>query len=259
MPFLQRPCGARIYYEVKGKGSTPLLLLAPGGMRSSIPKWDNTSKYTPWETLPTDKFMLIGMDQRFANRSTGFVRPTDSWDTFLQDQVALLDHLKIRKCHIVGSCIGPSYAFNLMVHHPHRFGKCVMLQPIGLAPHTTEPDVQWEGLNETATWSWVGDWARERLKNEEIRKEETMDLLEKLHTRMFGGKFVFSITSDQATRVTHPLLVFMGRDQSHPAETSRQICRLCPNAELVPIWRNAGPEAMANAMTKIDEFLFADP
>lgn len=259
MPFLTRPCGNRIYYEVVGKG-IPILLLAPGGMRSSIPFWGR-SPYNPWTTLPRSKFMLIGMDQRFAGRSTGTVREQDNWDTFLEDQIALLDSLKVQRCHIVCSCIGPSYAFNLLRQFPHRFGRCVMLQPIGLSPHTAEPDVKWEGLNTEATWAWAGDWARERVESGEYADTETMATLENLHERMFksGREFVFSIGRYQATRIRTPLMVFMGRDMSHPQEVAREICRLCPTAELVPIWRNAGEEKLQEAASKIDSFLSSPP
>ncbi|CAB9511771.1 alpha beta family hydrolase [Seminavis robusta] len=256
MPLLQRPCGHKIYYEVKGRG-IPILMLAPGGMRSSIPKWENTSKINPWTTLPTAKFMMIGMDQRFANRSIGRARNSDGWETFMDDQIALLDHLEIKRCHIVGSCIGPSYAFNLLVHHPRRFGRCVMLQPIGLARHTTEPHSQWAGLNHDAAWSWFSDFAGERVTSKVYQGKEDYETLNGLYERMFqsGREFVFSITRDQATRIATPLLVFMGRDKSHPAETSRQICRLCQSAELVAIWRNAGPGALEKAEARIEDFL----
>jgi hypothetical protein len=36
------------------------------------------------------------------------------WNTFTQDQLALLDHLGVYRCLLCGSCIGPSYAFALM-------------------------------------------------------------------------------------------------------------------------------------------------
>jgi hypothetical protein len=39
----------------------------------------------------------VGMDQRFANRSHG-QELRDSDGTYLADQVALLDHLKIQRC-----------------------------------------------------------------------------------------------------------------------------------------------------------------
>ena len=73
-----------------------------------------------------------------------------------------------------------------------------------------------------------------------------------------GRDFVFTVTKDQATRIPTPLLVFMGRDKNHPAETAREICRLCANAELQTIWRDAGPGPLANAAARIDEFLSVD-
>ena len=38
MPFLERPDGCRIHYEVRGAG-IPVLFLAPGGMTSQIGNW----------------------------------------------------------------------------------------------------------------------------------------------------------------------------------------------------------------------------
>ena len=76
-----------------------------------------------------------------------------------------------------------------------------------------------------------------------------------IRANVLQWKRFFSITRDQTTRVRAPLLVFMGQDMSHPAEISRQICRLCPSAELVPIWRNAGPHALEGAKFKVE----ADP
>lgn len=119
----------------------------------------------------------------------------------------------------------------------------------------------WEGLNTEATWAWVGDWANERLLSKKYEDKETMDTLKRLHERMFksGRDFVFTITRDQATRVRNDILCFMGRDISHPQEVAREICRLCPSAELVPVWRDAGSGPLAEAESKIDTFLSTTP
>ena len=280
MPFLSRPCGAKIYYEIHGALSSqnvktiPVLLLAPGGMRSSVPKWA-ALPYNPLKCLssfvstsqvsPTkNRLCLIAMDQRFANRSTGTLEnsTTDldysgensavSWHTFLEDQLALLDHLKVEQCSILGSCIGPSYAFRLLQHSPSRFRRCVMLQPIGLAQHTTEP-LKWDGWNTNATRLWFGDFAGEMVKTKNW--DET--LLKKLQKRMFenGRDFVFSVTKEEAARIETPILVFMGRDFSHPSQTSREIAKVVPNAELIEEWRDLGPDVLAKAASKIETFL----
>ena len=132
-----------------------------------------------------------------------------------------------------------------------------MLQPIGLAPHTTEPGNKWDGLNTHATWSWAGDWAMERLLSGEYDGKEDEGTLRQFHDRMFkGGRdFVFSISRQEATRIRNPLLVFQGRDMNHPAETAREICRLCPNAELIEEWRDVGVGPLQQAAAKIDAFL----
>jgi pimeloyl-ACP methyl ester carboxylesterase len=283
MPFLNRPCGAKIYYEIRGKqqqplaeaaGRIPVLLLAPGGMKSSLTNWFQ-QPYNPWKSLPESKFYLIGMDQRFANRSTGMLPPKISsssssegvgipssvgWHTFLEDQLALLDHLNIDDCHLLGSCIGPSYAFQLIRHSPHRFGRCVMLQPIGLAQRTTEsPQLfpKWKGMNHAASQHWFGDWA-----DEMIRTQQWDPLrLKELYETMFetGRDFVYSISRHDASQITHTnLLVLMGRDMSHPSQISRDICELVPYAELVEEWRDAGPKVLAQAAAKIEAFLEAD-
>jgi pimeloyl-ACP methyl ester carboxylesterase len=234
------------------------------------------SPYNPWNELPAksddtaaadddddaiatphqhNHFFLIGMDQRFANRSTGAIQKGDGWHTFLQDQIALLDCLEIQKCHLLGSCIGPSYAFQLMKHAPERFGRCVMLQPIGLTKRTTEPGESWEGLNTDASWRWFGDWANEMI---ETQKSSDLQLLRQLHDNMFLHDFVFSVTRQEAARIQHPLLVFMGKDIFHPSETSRQIARIAPRTELVQVWRDAGPEKLAEAARKIEAFLLSD-
>jgi pimeloyl-ACP methyl ester carboxylesterase len=197
------------------------------------------------------------MDQRFANLSTGNVQKDTGWKTYYDDQIALLDHLNIKRCHIVGSCIGPSYAFQLMKYSPERFDKCVMLQPIGLTRHTTEPGETWEGYNSDASWRWVGDWANEMY---ETKKCTNFDLLKGLHHSMFGPDrdFVFSITRQDAAKIRHPLLIFMGKDIFHPSEISREIARITPNSELVEVWRDAGQEKLYDAAEKIERFLLSD-
>ena len=105
MPVFKRD-NIRIYYEVHGEGF-PVLLLAPGGMRSSIPVWENTP-YNPIEEL-APHCQVIAMDQRNAGQSTAPIAATDGWRDYTDDQVALLDHLGIDRFHAAGMCIGGSF------------------------------------------------------------------------------------------------------------------------------------------------------
>lgn len=254
MPFLTRPCGARLYYSVKGRG-IPVLLLAPGGMRSCVANWA-AQPYDPLERLPHDRFQLIAMDQRTAmldgGRSEATIRASDGWSTFRDDQLALLDHLGVRRCLTLGSCIGPSFQLQLMRDAPERFGAAVMLQPIGLCAHTTEPGPPWDGLNEEATVHWFGHWAREV----ERRGLASGDVLRSVYDNLFGGRdFVFSVSRDDVLRVEAPMLLLMGRDLFHPSDIARELARLAPAASLVEEWRDAEPSALEAAAARVEAFL----
>lgn len=236
MPFVLRACGSRIHYQVRGGSGPSVLLLAPGGMRSSIANW-MSMPYDPWAKLPRLGYRVIAMDQRNgAGESTGPLS-TQGWDDFRDDQLAVLDHLGVESgCLLVGSCIGPSFQFGLLRAAPGRFSAAVMLQPIGLAKHTTEPGVAWEGENTLATSHWFGGWASEMGSEGCFARPA----LKALYESMFGlgRSFVFSASRDEVAAVQTPLLVLGGVDVNHPAQTARDIAELAPNAELVEGWRD---------------------
>ena len=102
MPFFERD-NIKIYYEESGQGF-PVLLFAPGGMRSAIKYW-HESEFKAIEEL-SGAFRVIAMDQRNAGQSIAPVSGSDNWDTYTSDHVALLDHLGIQKTHVMGGCIG---------------------------------------------------------------------------------------------------------------------------------------------------------
>src|SRR5438552_3728318 len=98
MAVFKRP-DAEIHYEVHGSGF-PLLLFAPGGLRSQAAYWthspSNPSAPPPWMNPMADlssRFTVIGMDQRNAGASHGVVTSTHGWPTYASDHVALMDRL----------------------------------------------------------------------------------------------------------------------------------------------------------------------
>lgn len=257
MPHLLRPCGARIFYEVRGSGRVPVFCLAPGGMRSSIAMWD-AMPWNPWKELSGDHFKLIAMDQRNSTirsrPNSGLANLGIGWQTYADDQLALLDHLGVEKCLTIGSCIGPSYQLRLMQHAPSRFIAAVMMQPIGLCHSSTEKQ-GWMGTNKVQTRSWFRVWEDEMLAASHATPEE----LEKLNFNMFeldGGAagFAFSVSPDEIRNIKAELLVLAGVDAFHPAEAARKIASLAPNAELVEGWRD-GQEQVLDAAEKMDTFL----
>ena len=116
MPTIQRG-DATIYYEERGSGP-PLLLLAPGGLNSTVDFWGRMP-LNPLEAFSND-FRVIAMDQRNAGRSSGPLDTSDPWHMYADDQLAVLDHLGVDQATVIGCCIGCSFVFQLLEQAPGR-------------------------------------------------------------------------------------------------------------------------------------------
>jgi len=235
MPLFER-AGVSLYYEEFGSGY-PLLLFAPGGMRSSIEFW-HRSPFDPTKEFASD-FRVIAMDQRNAGHSRAPIGAEDGWHTYSRDHLTLLDHLGIRRCHIMGGCIGSSYCLKLIETAPDRVSAAVLQNPIGLHD------------NRDAFREMFDGWAKE-LKRE--RPEMGDAASASFCENMYGGDFVFSVSRDFVRSCTTPLIVLAGSDLYHPTPISQEIARLAPNAELIEItWK--APEAVPETVERIRGFL----
>src|ERR1700739_1868363 len=72
------------------------------------------------EVLPRAGYRVIAMDQRNAGKSKGAIAASHGWQTYAADQLALLDHLGITRCHTLGGCIGSSFCLMLSQTAPSR-------------------------------------------------------------------------------------------------------------------------------------------
>ncbi|HKV54147.1 MAG TPA: alpha/beta hydrolase [Candidatus Binataceae bacterium] len=234
MPTFER-AGVSLYYEEFGSGH-PLLLFAPGGMRSSIDFW-HRSPIDPTVEFASD-FRVIAMDQRNAGRSRGPVSASDGWHTYTSDHLALLDHLGIQRCHIMGGCIGGSYCFSMIKAAPTRVSAAVLQNPIGLKD------------NRDAFREMFDGWAKE-LKNAHPGVDDRG--FANFRESMYGGDFVFTVTPDFVRSCKTPMILLNGSDMYHPAEISAQIASLNPAIEVVPDWKT--PEAAKAAGARVRAFL----
>ncbi|MEM1230339.1 MAG: alpha/beta hydrolase [Pseudomonadota bacterium] len=226
----------RIHYEIHGDGP-PVLLIAPGGMRSAIPLWSN-APWNPIEHLAA-RFRVIAMDQRNAGASTGPVSSDDGWHSYAQDQLALLDHLKIDTFATLGMCIGGPYCLGLAHRAPERVRGAVLLQPIGLDD------------NRAIFYEMFDVWA------DALRAGPHADVPESVWTHfranLFDGPFLFNLSEADAAQIETPTLILLGNDPYHPETTSRTLANTLPNASLIEHWKE--PEHHAAAKTAIDSFL----
>jgi pimeloyl-ACP methyl ester carboxylesterase len=235
VPVFERD-GVALHHEEQGRGY-PVLLFAPGGMRSSIPFWSR-APWNPIEAL-AGHFRVIAMDQRNAGQSRAPVTAADGWHTYTRDHLALLDHLGVERCHVLGGCIGGPYCLGLIQAAPQRVAAAVLQQPIGRSAD-----------NQPAFFQLFDGWADE-LRRAGVPLDD--QALASFRDHMFGGEFVFNVSRDFVRACRTPLLVLMGNDIYHPEETSREVAALAPNAELVERWKE--PDATPAAVAQVIQFL----
>jgi len=236
MPIYQHDDTA-IAYEERGTGF-PLLLIAPGGMNSTVEWWARAA-FDPLQVYAGD-FRLVAMDQRNAGRSTGPLDAADPWGSYARDQLGLLDHLGIDRCHVLGCCIGCSYALKLAELAPGRLASAVLEQPIGIVDDNRE-----------LFRSMWREWGRELAAR---RADVDLDAVEAFGTSMWAGEFVLSVSREFVRSCPTPLLVLPGVDQFHPGEIGREVAALAPDAEKLEPWKDT-PELVQAAVERVREFL----
>src|SRR5947209_7181463 len=123
--------GATIYYEEFGQGF-PILTFAPAGLQSVIDVWNRPSAPVNPTTAFAANFRVIAMDQRNAGgQSHAPITAQDGWHTYAADHIALLDHLRIDRCHLYGQGIGGSFILSPLNAQPQRTSSAGLAQPIG--------------------------------------------------------------------------------------------------------------------------------
>src|SRR5437762_13085055 len=99
MPGYEK-CPVRIHYEESGSGF-PLLLIAGGGLNSTISGLSN-----PFNAIEEFKreYRCVACDLRNATsgQSTGPLEIDRPWDSYTDDQIGVMDHLRIDKFMVMG-------------------------------------------------------------------------------------------------------------------------------------------------------------
>jgi pimeloyl-ACP methyl ester carboxylesterase len=133
MPAYERG-PVRIHYEEVGSGF-PLLLIAGGGLNSTIPGLKRGDPFNPIEEFKGE-YRCVAADLRNANggQSSGPLKIDRPWDSHTDDQLGVMDHLGIDKFMVMGFCIGGPFIWNLLKRAPDRVVAAVLAQPSGSRP-----------------------------------------------------------------------------------------------------------------------------
>lgn len=231
--------GARIHYEEFGQGF-PILTFAPAGLQSVIAVWSQASAPINPITEFADRYRVIAMDQRNAGgQSRGPITAQDGWDTYTADHIALLDHLRIDRCHLYGQCIGGSFIINLIKQQPERVQAAVLAQPIGrVGPMPSGRSARFNAWAETA---------------KPDHPEASEPVLDAFCRNLYEPGFVYCADRAFVQTIETPCLVLAGNDEAHPYAISEELARLIPNCEFIAEWKS-GP-ALEAARARVKEFL----
>lgn len=106
--------GARLHYERSGAG-VPVLFIHAGIADSRM--WE------PQAAALANRFDMIRPDLRGFGDSELPPEPYSG----VADLVALMDHLEIRRAHVVGCSMGGTLAIDLALEHPERVDRLVVV------------------------------------------------------------------------------------------------------------------------------------
>lgn len=140
--------------------------------------------------------------------------------------------------HGAGMCIGGPYIMGLIQAVPQRVVSAVVFQTIGL--HN----------NRQAFFEMFDSWANELKPRRPDASEEALESFKKT---MYSGDFLFNVSREFVAKCQTPLLVLLGNDLHHPAETSRELVALAPNATLIEHWKE--PEHQPAVQQAVERFL----
>jgi len=127
--------GISTRYDTLGSGP-PLLMFSPGGFDGTIEKWSTAGVYARtqmMEHLPKH-FTCIVFDRREAGQSGGRIEKV-GWPQYVAQGKGLLEHLKIKRAHFMGGCMGCCLVVAFAVAYPEMVQSMVLYWPVGGAKY----------------------------------------------------------------------------------------------------------------------------
>jgi 3-oxoadipate enol-lactonase len=239
---LTLPDGARLAYEVSGKGSSAAVY--GHGMLLSRQAETDMDLFT-WDAVQqlADR-QLIRYDARGHGGSTGHPEPTEfTFPRFADDLLALLDHLDVEgPVTGMGSSLGCATVLTAAVRVPERFDRLVLLIPPtawetraaqtgfyqGLADMTDEG-----GFDAFAT-ALAGAPTPSSLTDAPGYPPPSLGVVRPLLPSLLRGVSASDLPSrEEIARLPHPTLILAWADDpGHPLSTAEQLVDLMPGARL---------------------------
>ncbi len=272
--------GITTRYELKGSGP-PLLMYAPGGFNATIEAWATLGVYAKTrmiEHLP-QHFTCIMFDRRECGQSGGRVEPV-TWQHFVAQGKGLLDHLGIKRAHIMGGCMGCSPVASFAAAYPEMVQSIVLYWPVGGVKYRQSSHRRFsEHLNFVATEGLGGvvtlikkdgkpfgadprggPWASVIKRDSAfagayaaLEPERYKRICQAMCGALFDRDTAPGAEPEQLMRIEIPSLVVPGHDASHATSAARYLEECLPQADYwdVPVER----QTEDNVPARIVDFL----
>jgi pimeloyl-ACP methyl ester carboxylesterase len=273
--------GIATRYEVMGSGP-PLLMFSPGGFDATLDNWTALGNYRRLNLLGhlTRRYTCIAFDRRESGRSAGRVERV-TWNHYAAQGKGLLEHLDVKRAHLMGGCVGCSIATVFAVAYPETTASMVLYSPAGgaryritqlarFARHLAYVDEH--GLQQVVALAnshdrsfsqdpRVGPWVIAIRADHAFAKayaQQDVDryryLVSGMARVLFDRDTVPGPEPEDLLRLAAPALVVPGQDASHATSAARYLQECLPRSEYwdVPVAEQTEQTAPARVLAFLD-------
>ncbi|MDH6280619.1 alpha/beta fold hydrolase [Prescottella agglutinans] len=199
--------GARLHYEVSGKGEALVLLHGNG---------ENLRYFAGQVPAFAERYRVIALDTRSHGESTRGDGPLD-FARFADDVCVVLDELGVDSAHVLGYSDGGNTALTLALRRPDRV-RSLIVNGANLDPH----GLGWK-FRVPATLAWLAAGPVAPLSKTLAHKRELLGLM--VHHP--------HIPAADLDAIEVPTLVVVGERDPIPRGHTELIAHSIPGAELV--------------------------
>ncbi len=274
--------GITTNYEVLGSGPA-LLMFSPGGFDATLDKWRTQSVYAKIKLLDhlPSHFTCIVFDRRETGQSGGRVERI-TWEHYAAQGKGLLDHLGVRRAHVMGACMGCCAATVFAVSYPEVTDRLILYWPVGGAKYRMQGHARFAehltyvkdhgmagvvALAKSTDKSFGGDprggpWVSVLRRDPAFADAYASQDVEKyklivtaIARRLFDRDTAPGAEPEDMLRLDMPAFVVPGRDHAHAVSAARYLEECLPRAAYwdMPVEQ----QTEANVPARLLEFLQA--
>jgi pimeloyl-ACP methyl ester carboxylesterase len=234
-------------------------MYSPAGFNAALETWRTQGVYSTIKLLDhlPNKYTCIAFDRRESGKSGGRVERI-TWADYAAQGKGLLDHLGVRKAHIMGGCMGANCAAAFGTTYPRMTLSLVLYWPVGGAKYRLSSHERFathlayvtkNGLHAVADIvaqnrkpfsidARAGPWATVLEIDESFSGAYVRQNLETYKATVAGmARTLFDRDTapgpepEDLMRLNTPALVIPGRDTFHGTSAARYLEECLPNAE----------------------------